>query len=246
MVSNLFRVVCRENRNHNVVKLVLEAPEPLQLKPLCHVMIHNDLGDRKPYSPIRFDGRTLEFAIKVYPGGKVSPYLGGRREGDEVKVETMPTRREYKLNEHRSVLMLCGGTGVTPAFQILSRALSTAENKTGFTLLFFNSTEKDVFLRDELDALLQRGDPARLAIKYVCTSETQGKDARNDIRLVGKIVEREVVDAIKTNHFDFVYTCGPPGFMDVVSGNKTPDIKQGELTGILKELGFTSDSVYKF
>jgi cytochrome-b5 reductase len=43
-----------------------------------------------------------------------------------------------------------------------------------------------------------------------------------------------------------VYTCGPPGFMDLVSGNKAKDFSQGEVSGVLKELGFNKNNVYKF
>lgn len=43
-----------------------------------------------------------------------------------------------------------------------------------------------------------------------------------------------------------VYVCGPPGFMEAVSGNKAKDYTQGDLTGILKDLGWTKDNVFKF
>lgn len=40
--------------------------------------------------------------------------------------------------------------------------------------------------------------------------------------------------------------CGPPGMMASVSGPKAPDYSQGEVSGLLKELGYTKDNVYKF
>jgi cytochrome-b5 reductase len=40
--------------------------------------------------------------------------------------------------------------------------------------------------------------------------------------------------------------CGPPGMMNHISGDKAKDRSQGELTGILKELGYTAEMVYKF
>ena len=43
-----------------------------------------------------------------------------------------------------------------------------------------------------------------------------------------------------------VLVCGPPGMMSAVSGDKTKDYKQGEVTGLLKELAFNQDMVYKF
>jgi cytochrome-b5 reductase len=43
-----------------------------------------------------------------------------------------------------------------------------------------------------------------------------------------------------------VFVCGPPGMMDAVSGGKAPDLSQGELKGMLKDLGYTSPMVFKF
>ena len=43
-----------------------------------------------------------------------------------------------------------------------------------------------------------------------------------------------------------VFVCGPPGMMKAISGPKTSPKDQGELTGLLKELGYKQDQVYKF
>ena len=43
-----------------------------------------------------------------------------------------------------------------------------------------------------------------------------------------------------------ILVCGPPGMMNHISGDKAKDRSQGELTGILKELGYTAEMVYKF
>lgn len=43
-----------------------------------------------------------------------------------------------------------------------------------------------------------------------------------------------------------IMVCGPPGMMAAVSGDKAPDKSQGELSGLLKAMGYTSDQVYKF
>lgn len=54
---------------------------------------------------------------------------------------------------------------------------------------------------------------------------------------------KNIVDSID---FDYIYVCGPPGMMESVCGTKTKDKQQGELRGMLKDLGFNSDKVYKF
>lgn len=43
-----------------------------------------------------------------------------------------------------------------------------------------------------------------------------------------------------------ILVCGPLGLMEVVSGNKAKDYTQGELKGLLADLGYTKENVYKF
>ncbi|KZV20048.1 FAD/NAD(P)-binding oxidoreductase isoform 1 [Dorcoceras hygrometricum] len=43
-----------------------------------------------------------------------------------------------------------------------------------------------------------------------------------------------------------ILVCGPPGLMNHISGDKAKDRSQGELTGVLKEIGFTENMVFKF
>ena len=40
--------------------------------------------------------------------------------------------------------------------------------------------------------------------------------------------------------------CGPPPMMAAISGDKNPDKSQGEVSGLLAKMGYTSDSVFKF
>eukprot|EP01083_Nonionella_stella_P280421 954024_1 len=42
-----------------------------------------------------------------------------------------------------------------------------------------------------------------------------------------------------------ILVCGPPGMMKAISGGKAKDYSQGELSGILKTLGYTKDMVFK-
>lgn len=54
----------------------------------------------------------------------------------------------------------------TPLYQVVSHALSDKSNKTKFTLLFSNVTEKDILLREELDAL-RKQHPDKFEIIYL-------------------------------------------------------------------------------
>ena len=43
-----------------------------------------------------------------------------------------------------------------------------------------------------------------------------------------------------------IFVCGPPGLYKAVSGMKKSPQDQGELEGMLKELGYEKEQVYKF
>ena len=44
----------------------------------------------------------------------------------------------------------------TPLFQVVNHALPNPENKTKFTLVFSNATEKDILMKSELDGLAKK------------------------------------------------------------------------------------------
>lgn len=54
----------------------------------------------------------------------------------------------------------------TPLYQILTHALADKNNKTKFKLIYSNVTEKDILLREELDALKAKF-PKTLDIVYL-------------------------------------------------------------------------------
>lgn len=43
-----------------------------------------------------------------------------------------------------------------------------------------------------------------------------------------------------------VFVCGPPPMLKALSGEKKSPTDQGELTGLLRELGYDSAQVYKY
>ena len=43
-----------------------------------------------------------------------------------------------------------------------------------------------------------------------------------------------------------ILVCGPPPMMKAISGDKVSPKDQGELSGVLKEAGYTKEQVYKF
>lgn len=146
------------------------------------------------------------------------------------------------INEFERVLMIAGGTGVTPMYQLLRHSILSGTNTTDYTLIFLNKTDDDIFLHDDLECLAKKSD-GKLHIVYILSKGT----ASSRENYIGGILTKELFMKITScRAFDFVYICGPPSLYDSFSGPKTPSKEQGKLSGILKESGYTEKNVYKF
>ncbi|ORD94693.1 NB5R2 [Enterospora canceri] len=217
------KMTCTEKTpvNHNVVKIVLECEDTLVEMPVSSfVLITSNMGMKRPYTPIEQTKKHLLFYVKVYEKGNVSRFLGNLKKGDPVNVTYFVEKRTYTPNEFKNILFVAGGTGITPCLQVIREIVKNKNDKTKCTILNYNSTPDDCFCKEE--------------IEEYCKS------------MQVRCINRFDRDFNVESDYDFVYVCGPPGFMECISGKKTPDKQQGELKGILKDAGYTESHVFKF
>ncbi|KAL1412506.1 hypothetical protein Q8F55_000252 [Vanrija albida] len=197
----------------------------------------------RPYTPLSPPDQrgSLDLLVKEYPTGNISKWFGTLAPGAEVLIKGPILKYEYKPNTFDKGLFVTGGSGVTPAYQFLTHALNDKSDKTKFTLLFANVNEEDILLRKEWDALAA-ANPDRLKVVYFLDNAPKGWNGETGYVTADKITqhfprgEGEKVQA---------FVCGPPGQYAAVSGKKD-GFKQGELGGALKDLGYTSEEVFKF
>ncbi|KAI0031035.1 cytochrome-b5 reductase [Vararia minispora EC-137] len=252
-----FKLKRVEPYNHNTSRFVFELPkDEASLLPVasCVVIRSSDpaaLADAdgkpvvRPYTPISPPDRRgeLEFLIKKYDTGKASKYVHEQlRPGDTLSIKGPIPKFPYKQNEFEEVALIGGGSGVTPLWQILDHALSDPHNTTRFTLLFANQTERDILLREDLDAL-QKKHPKNLSVVYVVD---QGSESwTGPMGYISKDLIKQHVAPASRGEKVKVFICGPPGQVNAIAGKKA-GMKQGPVGGVLKELGYTEEQVYKF
>jgi cytochrome-b5 reductase len=137
--------------------------------------------------------------------------------------------------------MIAGGTGITPMLQVIKEIIKNPLDQTEVHLLFSNHAEEDILLENELNEIAAKHK--NIKVTYILSSPAAphwtGLKGRVTLPLIEQCMPKPANDIS-------IYVCGPPGFMDTVSGNKTKDFKQGEVTGILKQLGFDETMVFKF
>lgn len=185
-------------------------------------------GSKRPYTPIEITDDKLVFAVKIYPQGLLSNYLYSLKVGDTVTLSDNVLKRKYKQKEFRDTLLIAGGTGITPMLQLINK-------KDNFVLINCNLTEDDIFLEDKID---------KSVLTFHVIENLNTKKDRYYSGKINKGILEEIIKIEKELLCDFVYVCGPPGFMECVCGPKK-GVEQGELSGILKEIGFKKDQVYK-
>ncbi|KAI0728438.1 cytochrome-b5 reductase [Fomitopsis betulina] len=198
----------------------------------------------RPYTPISPNDLPgeVKFLIKRYEGGKMSQYIHSLKPGEPIAIKGPLPKIKYEINKWDEVGMIAGGSGITPMYQILNYALSDPSNKTKFTLIFANVEERDILLKEEFDAL-KKAHPDKLELVYTLDKPSDGWKGHTGY-VNKELIQQHIGPATLAEKVK-VFICGPPGQVSAIAGKKE-GFKQGPLGGILKELGYTEDQVFKF
>ncbi|VDD83857.1 unnamed protein product [Mesocestoides corti] len=153
---------------------------------------------KRPYTPITLDDLKgyAKFIIKIYrkdvnpkfpAGGKMTQYIDSLEIGDGLEVsgpfgfiqycgdgvfETKAGNARKLKATH--INMVCGGTGLTPMYQLLKHILKSTSDKTKIALVFANHTESDILMRDELEQLRDQNQ-SQFRIWYTVANPPQSK-----------------------------------------------------------------------
>ncbi|OCH87549.1 cytochrome-b5 reductase [Obba rivulosa] len=246
-----------EPYNHNTAKFVFALPPDtaadlpvascvvVQSSPDHPAPLKNGEGKPviRPYTPILPDAEgEITFLIKRYDNGLMSKHIHELKPGEKLAIKGPIPKFPFKVNEFEEVGMVAGGSGITPMHQILLHALNDPSNKTRFTLIFANISERDILLREEFDKL-RKEHPDTFNVIY--TLDKPGPDWKGPTGYVNKEMIAQHIAPPSLAEKVKIFVCGPPGQVAALAGKKA-GMKQGELGGILKELGYTEDQVFKF
>jgi ferredoxin-NADP reductase len=140
---------------HDVKQFDLEKPEGFNFEPgqATEVSINKD-GWRDEKRPFTFtslnEDPELQFTIKVYDDHDgVTEQIGKLQTGDELIIDDPWGTINYKGKG----VFIAGGAGVTPFIAIL-RKLYKDGNLKGNRLIFSNSSEDDIILKEEFKTML--------------------------------------------------------------------------------------------
>lgn len=175
----------------------------------------------RSYTPISSTTKKgyLDVLVKIYfdtdttKGGKMTKAMEALPLGADVEFKGPIGKFEYlgkglcAINGIRKTvkrfLMICGGSGVTPIFQVFRAVMQNPQDKTECILLDGNRLVEDILCKEDLDALLQ-GNEDRAKIVHTLT---KGPDSWEGLR--GRIDGTLVAKYCTKDDDTLVLICGP-------------------------------------
>lgn len=184
----------------------------------------------RSYTPVSEKSQrgSVDILIKIYfntperPGGKMTTIIDQLPLMSTVECKGPTGRFEYlgngdvkiggKERRHvRSFRMICGGSGITPLYQILRDVMQDPNDATPCVMLNGNKTEEDILCRDELDTLAAL-DNERCKIVHVLS-----RAASSWTGLRGYVGEELLREYAMPDKESMVLLCGPPAMMSSAS-----------------------------
>jgi len=203
-MSHKVNILNTEKVTHDVVQLTVEKPDGYEFEAgqATEVSIDKDKwrDEKRPFTFTSLnEDEHLEFVIKIYPDHDgVTEQIGKLKKGDSLLIDDPWGTIQYDGEG----VFLAGGAGVTPfiaIFRDLHKKGEVGDNK----LIFSNSTDRDIILRDEFEEIL--GDN----FINVITDEPT-----DDHIFLDGYIDKEFLDS-KISDFDQAfYVCGPGPFND--------------------------------
>lgn len=197
----------------------------------------------RPYTPVSDVEQkgTLDFVVKTYENGKFSQHLYNLKPNDVVAFKGPIVKWKWEPNQFKHISLIGGGSGITPLFQLLHHITKNPEDKTKVDLYFGNTLADDILMRKELDEIANKYKDQVTVYFFVDKAPADWKHQ------TGHINKDFLKEHLPPPSKDLkIFVCGPPGLYKALSGPKISPTEQGEVTGVLGELGYNNDHVYKF
>lgn len=226
-----FELIEKINASHDtrIFKFKLPSPEHrLGLPVGYHMFIQGSINGKmviRAYTPVSSDDDRGHFVlcIKVYfpnvhpkfpDGGKMSQFIDHMNIGDMLKVKGPLGHFEYK-GHGRVVLdgkprhvenigLICGGTGLTPAYQVMQAVSKDIDDDTEVYLLYANKSTDDILMRKEIEQMAA----GRPNIHFWYTLESPPANWSYSSGFINESMLRDHIPSVSED--TLIGMCGPP------------------------------------
>jgi NAD(P)H-flavin reductase len=230
-----FALISKSNLSHNTRRFVFALDHPkmkLGLPVGQHISIRAKIDGAdtlRSYTPTSSDDDLgyFELVVKVYPDGKITPWMDKLKIGDKISVNgpkggfiylgngdfLKRSKGKYEPHHVKNIGMIAGGTGITPMYQIIQSVLKNKRDTTNVSLIFANVTEDDILLRSKLEELAENHPNFSLYF----TLDKPGPDWKFGKGYVTVDMMRENLPDPDEN--SILLFCGPPPMISALEKN---------------------------
>jgi cytochrome-b5 reductase len=233
-----------------------DGTRPLNLSTCACILARASMDDNKdvmeirPYTPISTNALvgSFDLLVKNYgDNGIMSRHLCETIQvGDSIDFKHIePNVKIQAPFSQKNICMLTGGTGITPMIQALhailgDTSISNSNRHNQVTMLYGSKVSTDILARDLLDQWDQ-DYPDQLQVTHVLSDEPQDSSWKG---------ERGILDSALLHAYlpppdddVIILICGPPPMYKALCGPRDEPTK---VTGILAEMGYKDEQVFKF
>jgi cytochrome-b5 reductase len=217
----------------------------------CDTIPQQEMLVVRPYTPIstNADIGTVDFLIKNYGDqGVMSKYLHDIPEGDtSIQMKHIPfnIKIQAPFDRYDHIVMLVGGTGITPMIQALHAILgdSTAKTTTTKVTMLYGSKSSDDILGTALLQNWAATYPEQFQLVDILSNEPDDSAWSGERGFIDQAkLEKYIPKDIAADRL-MIFVCGPPPMYNALCG---PREEQTEVKGTLGAMGFGPSQVYKF
>lgn len=225
---------------------------------LAKASIHNaeegkDEDVVRPYTPISTNELvgSFDLLIKDYGGNGMSNHMCKTMAiGDHVDFKHIEFNVKLQAPfSQKKIIMMVGGTGITPMIQALHAILGGDDSNNEVVLFYGSRTEDDILGRTLIDSWA-KDHPKNLKVVHVLSDEpTESSEQCSTWKGRTGYITREVVVEEAGPSFGpefgddvIVFVCGPPPMYNALCGPRGED----EVKGLLADMGYKKEQVYKF
>ncbi|KIJ19971.1 cytochrome-b5 reductase [Paxillus involutus ATCC 200175] len=254
---------------------LLPRDNPDALAPIWSIFVKDDdIQVERPYTPLEGvdENGCMKFWIKKYDHGEVGRWLHSKRVGDAIEIRG-PVKTWLSSWQHGDwdeLVLISGGTGITPFYQLLHSIFRTHDTPFHgrLTLLHGSRSLADLPPSNMLDFLttLSQQSPDKFELRLFVDSTGDSSVTQSLSIESGRIGKSAIQDALRLTHSTpwwrrifqpstatsvapkrkvLVMICGPEPMVNTIAGPYGRNYSQGEVGGILRELGLQSQQVWK-
>mgnify|MGYP000004508650 FL=1 len=216
------RLVERRAETSSATSLYLQTGAAFPaLRPGQYVIIGvtiRGVRHRRAYSPRAVPGKPGHIAITVQrqPGGLVSQHLNEHAQvGDVFDIETPGGDFVLPSPLPAELLLIAGGSGITPGMAMLRHLHETAP-QTRVTLVYFARSERDRIFAGKLADLAKRWNLLRYVPLDSSAHTPSGQEAGRDAATsVARVLDTALLDEVAPGWSQLpTWCCGPAPLMD--------------------------------